>query len=121
MAILLRHAGKSPPAPGQPGIFALGGEGVLERLMKDSGFADVKTEAVRAPLVLPSASDAVQLMQEAAGAYRAVVADLSEEDRSKAWSEVHECLKQFESGDRFETELEFFIGSGARPNQEFAP
>jgi SAM-dependent methyltransferase len=115
MAILLRHAAKSPPGPGQPGIFALGGEGVLERLMNDSGFADVKTETVRAPLILPSASDAVQLMQEAAGAYRAVVADLSEEERSKAWSEVHDCLKQFESGDRFETELEFFIASGARP------
>lgn len=118
MAILLRHAGKPPPAPGQPGIFALGGQGVLERLMKDSGFGDVKTETVRAPLVLPRASDAVQLMREAAGAYRAVVADLSEEDRSKAWSEVHECLQQFESGDRFETELEFFIGSGARPRQD---
>lgn len=115
MAILLRHAGKSPPAPGQPGIFALGGEGVLERLMKDSGFGDVKIEVVRASLVLRRASDAMQLMQEAAGAYRAVVADLSEEDRTKAWSEVHECLKQFESEDRFETELEFFIGSGARP------
>jgi ubiquinone/menaquinone biosynthesis C-methylase UbiE len=115
MAILLRHAGKSPPAPGQPGIFALGGEGILERLMKDTGFADVKTETVRAPLVLPSASEAVRLMQEAAGAYRAVVADLSEEARSKAWSDVHVCLKQYEAGDRFETELEFFIGSGARP------
>ncbi|HET8726780.1 MAG TPA: methyltransferase domain-containing protein [Alphaproteobacteria bacterium] len=120
MAILLRHAGKSPPAPGQPGIFALGGEGVLERLMKDSGFREVETETVRALLVLPSASDAVQLMQEAAGAYRAVVADLSEEDRSRAWSEVHECLKRFESGDRFETALEFFIGSGARPERELA-
>lgn len=119
MAILLRHAGKSPPAPGQPGIFALGGEGVLERLMNDSGFGDVKTETVRAPLVLPSASDAVQMMQEAAGAYRAVVADLSEEARSRAWSEVHEYLTQFESTDRFETELEFFIGSGARPKQDF--
>lgn len=120
MAILLRHAGKSPPAPGQPGIFALGGEGVLERLMKDSGFEDVKTEAVRAPLVLPSAFDAMQLMQEAAGAYRAVVADLGEEDRAKAWSEVHECLRQFESGDRFETELAFVIGSGVRPEQDSA-
>jgi ubiquinone/menaquinone biosynthesis C-methylase UbiE len=33
MVILLRHAGKSPPAPGQPGIFALGGDGVLEELI----------------------------------------------------------------------------------------
>lgn len=114
MAILLRHAGKSPPGPGQPGIFALGGEGVLERLMTDTGFEDVKTEVVRAPLVLPSASEAGQLMQEAAGAYRAVVADLGDAEKSMAWGEVDECLKQFESGGGFRTELEFIIGSGAK-------
>lgn len=114
MAILLRNAGKSPPAPGQPGIFALGGDGVLERVMKDSGFADVKMRTVRTLLRLPNASDALQLMREAAGAYRAVVADLSEAEKSKAWSEVHQCLKQFETSGRFETELELIVGSGAR-------
>jgi hypothetical protein len=115
MAILLRHAGKSPPAPGQPGIFALGGEGVLERLMRDSGFGDVKTRVVRAPFVLPGAAEAVQLMQEAAGAYRAVVADLDEAARSRAWNEVHECMMQFDAGDGFKTEVELVIGSGAAP------
>jgi ubiquinone/menaquinone biosynthesis C-methylase UbiE len=118
MAILLRRAGKSPPAPGQPGIFALGGEGVLERLMKDSGLEDIKTEVVRARLVLPSASDALKLMQEAAGAYRAVVADLSDAEKSKAWNEVYECLKQFEveASGGFETEFELLVGSGAKPS-----
>jgi ubiquinone/menaquinone biosynthesis C-methylase UbiE len=116
MAILLRHAGKSPPAPGQPGIFALGGEGTLERLMKDSGLEDVKTVVVRAPLALPSASDALQLMQEAAGAYRAVVADLSDAEKSKAWGEVYECLRQFEASGGFKTELQLLIGSAAKPN-----
>jgi ubiquinone/menaquinone biosynthesis C-methylase UbiE len=116
MAILLRHAGKSPPGPGQPGIFALGGEGVLERLMKDSGLRDVKTKAVRARLVLPSASDALQLMREAAGAYRAVVADLSDAEKSAAWNEVYECLKQLQTNSGFETEFELIIGSGARPS-----
>ena len=116
MAILRRHAGKPSPAPGQPGIFALGGDGVLERLMRGSGLGDVKTKAVRAPLVLPSASDALKLMQEAAGAYRAVVADLSDAEKSKAWSEVYESLKQFEASGGFQTELELIIGSGARPS-----
>jgi ubiquinone/menaquinone biosynthesis C-methylase UbiE len=116
MAILLRHAGKSPPAPGQPGIFALGGDGVLERLMADSGLADLKTVVVRARFALPSASDALQLMQEAAGAYRAVVADLNDVERTKAWGDVYECLKQFEGGGGFETELEVIIGSAAKPS-----
>ena len=114
MAILRRLAGKASPAPGQPGIFALGGDGVLEGLMKGDGLEDVKTKTVRAPLVLASASDALQLMQQAAWAYRAVVADLSDAEKSKAWSEVDECLKQFEASGSFQAELELIIGSGAR-------
>ena len=103
MAILLRHAGKRPPAPGQPGIFALGGNGVLENLMKDSGLADVQTRTIQAPLTLPSAAAALEMMQQAFGAYRAVAADLANGERSRAWAEVHECLKGFESGGRFES------------------
>ena len=76
----------------------------------------MKTKTVRAPLVLPSASDALQLLEEAAGAYRAVVADLSDAERSKAWGEVYECLKQFEATGGFQTEFELIIGSGARPS-----
>jgi ubiquinone/menaquinone biosynthesis C-methylase UbiE len=116
MAILLRHAGKSRPAPGQPGIFALGGDGVLEELMKDSGLTQVRTRTVRAPLRLQSASAALEMMQQAFGAYRAVVAGLDDAEKSKAWGEVYECLKQFEIGGAFETEFEFIIGSGARPD-----
>jgi hypothetical protein len=115
MAILLRHAGKAPPGPGQPGLFALGGEGVLERLLAEGGLVAVETRTVRVRVALPGASDAVQMLQEAAGAYRAVVADLGEAARSEAWNEVHDHLKQFASARGLETELEVVIGSGARP------
>ena len=117
MRILLRHAGKQPPAPGQPGIFALGADGKLEAVLRDSGLAEVETRTVRAVLRQPSATQVLQSMQQAFGAYRAVVADLSETDRSKAWADVHECLKQFESDSGFEAEFEFVIGSGAKPPQ----
>jgi SAM-dependent methyltransferase len=105
MAILLRHASKSPPAPGQPGIFALGGDGILEDLMKGGGLTDVKSTRVRASLRLASASDALEMMQQAFGAYRAVVADLSDQEKSKAWGQVYDCLKDFEGARGFETEL----------------
>ena len=116
MVVLLRHAAKSPPSPGQPGIFALGGEGMLEQLMKGAGLVDVKTKTLRASLRLPNASVALEMMQQAFGAYRAVVADLSDAERSKAWKDVYECLKQFEKSRGFETEFEFIIGSGAKPS-----
>jgi ubiquinone/menaquinone biosynthesis C-methylase UbiE len=103
MQILLRHAAKEPPTAGQPGIFALGGPGVLQSLFSDSGLAEVEAKVVRAPLRLASAADALAMMQQAFGAYRAVVADLSSEARAAAWSEVGECLRQFESREGFRT------------------
>ena len=114
MQILLRHAGKEPPTPGKPGIFALGGPGVLEGLLADSALADVKASVVRAPLRLSSAAEALEMMQQAFGAYRAVVADLDPEARAAAWSEVGKCLRQFEVHEGFHTEVELMIGSGAR-------
>lgn len=114
MRILLRHAGKHLPAPGQPGIFALGGDEVLETLLKESGLTDVNTKTVQAPLGLPSATNALQMMQQAFGNYRTVVADLGDTEKSEAWAEVLDCLKRFEGDDGFETEFEFIIGSGAK-------
>ena len=114
MAILRRHAGKPPPPPGSPGLFALGGDGVLDSLLRDSGFSDVRTTAIRAPLRLPTMADTVQMMQQAFGAYRAVVADLDDAKRSAAWAEVAACLKQFEVRGAFETFSSFIIGAGSR-------
>jgi ubiquinone/menaquinone biosynthesis C-methylase UbiE len=115
MEVLLRHAGREPPTLGQPGIFALGGEGALKRAMADSGFTDVRTRIAWAPLRLSSASEALEMMREAFGAYRAVVADLGEAQKAQAWAAVAECLQEFETSSGFETKLEFLIGAGAKP------
>jgi SAM-dependent methyltransferase len=114
MQILLRPAGKEPPAPGKPVLFALGGPGLLEGLLADSGLMDVKASVVRAPLRLSSAAKALEMMQQAFGAYRAVVADLDPGARAAAWSDVGKCLTQFEDQEGFHTEVEFMLGSGAR-------
>lgn len=113
MQILLRHAGKEPPSAGQPGIFALGADGVLQQLLRDGGLEDVRSKTLQAPLKAPSASAALEMMREAFGAYRAVVADLGPDEAARAWEEVHECLKQFETDGRFEAKREFAIASGA--------
>jgi ubiquinone/menaquinone biosynthesis C-methylase UbiE len=114
MQILLRHAAKESPTAGKPGLFALGGPGVLEGLLADSGLTDVKTRVASGSLRSTSAAEALEMMQEAFGAYRAVVAELGSEARAAAWSEVGECLKRFEDHEGFRTEVELILGSGTR-------
>jgi hypothetical protein len=75
---------------------------------------DVKASVVGAPLRLSSAAEALEMMQQAFGAYRAVVADLDPEARAAAWSEFGQCLRQFEDHEGFHTEVELMVGLGAR-------
>jgi hypothetical protein len=75
---------------------------------------EVQASVVRAPLRLSSAAEALEMMKQAFGVYRAVVADLDPEARAAAWSEVGKCLRQFEDHEGFHTEVELVLGSGAR-------
>jgi SAM-dependent methyltransferase len=114
MQILLRHAGKTPPSPGQPGIFALGAPGVIERLLAESGFVDVEQRAFSLPLRMTSGTQALAMMQEAFGAYRAVVSDSPEAVRVAAWAEVAARLKTFETGTGFVAPAEVLVATGVK-------
>jgi hypothetical protein len=112
MQILLRHAGKEPPPPGGPGIFALGSPGLLQSKLVESGYSQVSANVVPVKLSLKSANEALEMMRGAFGNYRTVVAELSEDERNAAWSEVGDYLKQFENNAGWATELEVIIASG---------
>ena len=114
MQILLRHAGTLPPAPGQPGIFALGGPGVLERLLADAGFVEIQQRTMPAPLRLSSAAEALTMMQEAFGAYRAVISDSPEAARLAAWADVQDVLETFQDSE-FIAPAEVLVAAGAKP------
>lgn len=114
MQILLRHAGKAPPLQGQPGIFSLGAVGVLERLFTDSGFVGIAQRTFSVPLRMSSATQALEMMREAFGAYRAVVSDAPEVVRVAAWGEVAEVLKVFETAGGFEAPAEVLVAAGAK-------
>ncbi|HEY3303181.1 MAG TPA: methyltransferase domain-containing protein [Candidatus Binatia bacterium] len=114
MPILLRRAGKTPPAPGQPGIFALGAPGVIERLLADSGFVGIEQRAFSLPLRMSSATQALAMMQEAFGAYRAVISDSPEAVRAAAWEEVGASLKTFETSTGFVAPAEVLVAAGVK-------
>jgi SAM-dependent methyltransferase len=115
MRILLRHAGKTPPAPGQPGIFSLGTPGVLERLLAAGGFVGVEQRNLDVPLQMPSAAEALTMMTEAFGAYRAVISDSPRAVQEAAWAEVAETLKTFETPAGFVGPAEVLVAAGVKP------
>jgi SAM-dependent methyltransferase len=115
MQVLLRHAGKTPPSPVQPGIFSLGAPGVLGRLLVAAGFVGVEQRTLDVPLRMPSAADAVTMMREAFGAYRAVVSDSPEAVQAAAWAEVAETLTSFETSTGFVAPAEVLVAAGVKP------
>jgi SAM-dependent methyltransferase len=112
MRILLRHADKAPPAPGQPGIFSLGAPGALQRVFIDTGFVAVEQETLTVPLRMPSAAQALAMMRDAFGAYRAVIGDRPTEVQEAAWAEVARTLLRFETPTGFVAPAEVLIVGG---------
>jgi len=75
----------------------------------------VERRTFAVPLRMPSATQALEMMREAFGAYRAVVSDTPEAVRVAAWAEVAETLKTFETTRGFEAPAEVLVAAGIKP------
>jgi SAM-dependent methyltransferase len=115
MQILLHHAGTTPAASGPPGIFARGTPGMLARLLGDSGVVSVEPRTVAVPVRMSSAAQAWAMMQEAFGAYRAVVSDGREAVRVAAWAAVAETLQTFDTPEGFVAPADVLVAAGMKP------
>ncbi|HZR00275.1 MAG TPA: methyltransferase domain-containing protein [Chloroflexota bacterium] len=110
--VVRRRAGLGPPEPGQPGLFALGEPGLLERAYAAAGLHDVRTRVVEAAIRLPSAADYVAFLQDAAGAFHQMLERCTPEEREAAWAEVGEGLRRFEGPDGFLGPTALVLGVG---------
>jgi hypothetical protein len=91
----------------------IAGARVLD-LASGAGSFTIEQRILSVPLRMPSAEQALATMQEAFGAYRAVVSDCPEAVRLAAWSEVAEALRGFEAQAGFEAPAEVRVVSGLR-------
>jgi len=115
VSIIQRRAELPPPAPGLPGPFSVGGEGVLGNELAGAGFVDVEVRRVEAPVRLASAAECVRFEQESFGALHQMLAGLDDDGRAAAWAEIAETLAQFEGADGFTGPCELLVGAGTRP------
>jgi ubiquinone/menaquinone biosynthesis C-methylase UbiE len=113
VSVIRRRAKLPPPAPGQPGPFSLGAEGVLAAAYEQAGFREVETRLVPAPLRLPSAADCVRFERESFGALHQMLAGLDRGAREQAWEEIERDLSQFEGPDGFEGPCELLVAAAS--------
>jgi len=113
-SIIRRGARLPPPVPGQPGPFSLGDPGVLEGVFRQAGFTHPEVRAVPVPSRMASAAEYVRVAREAFGAFNAMMAHLSPQERESVWNEVEGAMRSFESPGGFEVPGECLVGAGTK-------
>jgi len=114
VSIIRRRANLPPPLPGQPGPFSLGGQGVLEDLLRNAGFREVKSVVASAPLRMSSAAECVRFEKESFGALHQMLSGLDDRGRADAWAEIEQQLHTFEGKEGFEGPCTLVIGVGTK-------
>ncbi len=114
VGIIRRRAKLPPPAPGQPGPFSLGGDGVLAQALERAGFREVQVRHVDSPVRLPSAAQCVRFERESFGALHQMMTSLSEAERAATWDEIERELARFEGAGGFIGPCEMLVGAGTK-------
>jgi SAM-dependent methyltransferase len=115
VGIIRRIAGLPAPAPGMPGPFSLGGEGVAEAAYAKAGLVDITVTKVPSPVRMSNAGECVQFEHESFGALHQMLSGVDEAAREGAWREIEEALRQFDGPDGFVGPCEMLVVSGTRP------
>jgi len=115
VAVIRKHAGLPPPAPGLPGPFSLGQPGVIEALFETAGLTNIKAEKIKAPVILDTAKECLRFEQESFGALHQMLSTLSNEAKYLAWREVETALEAFEHDEGFVGPCTMIAASGQKP------
>jgi hypothetical protein len=87
---------------------------VLEGVFRQAGFANPEVRAVPVPHGAASSTEYVRLAREAFGAFNAMMARLSPQERESVWNEVEGSMRSFESPGGFEVPGECLVGAATK-------
>ena len=93
--ILGAHGHMPPPEPDEPGMFALGDENLLRRLVKTAGFTNVRIEDVELQNNHPSVDEYVRRSSEMGGMFSRAWAAASEAEQERMKDEFREAFAPF--------------------------
>lgn len=115
MQTALKHAGREPGNPYQPGsLFSLGKPGHIDALFVDAGFQDVVSEVVSVPFNLPSATDYLDFIRSSASPIIQMLSKLDERGQAAAWVEMEQRMQAYQTSAGWQGPNELLLASGGR-------
>jgi SAM-dependent methyltransferase len=93
--ILVAHGHMPAPEPGEPGMFVLGDEELLRRLVESAGFATVRIEEVAVHSNYPSVDEYVRRSTEMGGMFSRAWAEADREEQERMKDEFREAFAPF--------------------------
>jgi len=93
--ILVAHGYMPPQEPGEPGMFVLGDEELLRRLVENAGFANLRIEDVAVHSSYPSVDEYVRQSSDMGGRFSRAWAQAREEEQERMKDELREAFAPF--------------------------
>ncbi len=100
--ILIAHGHMPPPDPGEPGMFVLGDEELLRRLVENAGFANVRMEDVPVQNSYPSVDEYIRRSSEMGGMFSRAWAEAPEVEQEQLKGEFREAFAPFAVDDGYQ-------------------
>jgi SAM-dependent methyltransferase len=88
-----------PPAPGPPGMFALGGDGQLQGLLESAGFVEVRVEPVALERRFPDLDSFMAETVELSPMFRGTFNELPESDQREIVNQIADGAREFTAAD----------------------
>ena len=99
--VLIERGLQEPPAPGEPGQFALGEPDQIEELVRGAGFAEIDVEEVRVEYRFAAWADYRRLINSLAASLRAVLEGLEEDVRAEVDEAARARIERFRGEDGY--------------------
>jgi ubiquinone/menaquinone biosynthesis C-methylase UbiE len=112
----LRHAGRAAATPFEPGtLLSLGQPGLLDELLHAAGYAEVRVQALAAPMRLAGVHDYLDFVQTAGLPITAMLAPLPAAAQRAAWQDIEQQLDRFTTDEGWVGPNELLLCSATRP------
>jgi SAM-dependent methyltransferase len=97
--VLSRELGQPPSPPGGPSPFALSEAATLEQVVRDAGFAEVRSEPYTVTFEFSSVDELLGHLGDVSGPMRAMIATQSPERQAELWGKLGDAAVAFADAD----------------------